>query len=641
MTRNTTAIEPTARYEGKYIGGRGIDARLLYDSVGPETDALDPENLLVFSAGPFTGTLVPGSGRTHVRAKSPVTGLCGASAFGGDWGPEVKYAGYDHIVLEGKADRPTYIYIDNETVRIKDACNCWGKDTWETQSAIREELRDPDAKIVCIGPAGENLVRYATVSSGLDNTAGRTGMGAVMGSKNLKAIAVRGTNGVKVAEPEKFFELCAKAHRILKESPVYEEASQRGMTADVDNLPLGGLAAFNNWQKGTHPQFEQMRIGDFFNDYLLRRQGCFGCNIGCNENYVVPGLGAAVIKCAQYMTFCFSVGNADLDLWFEATVLCQKVGIDVLQAAGILSWLMELYQRGIITEKDTDGIPMEWGNRSAILDIIRKISRREGIGDLLTENFSTIARKMGKGSEDYFIHTKGLALEIIDLRAMKGSALAGAIGPRGEITRGNPVTENLYPVIMRSEAEEIKQLKEYMENISRKISGTEKGWIPSEYEGKAAYVIYTENEVALIDMLGFCKWVGPQGLMALDAAYAAELYTAGKGVQVSSETLYEAAERTRNLERAFEIREGITRYDDKLPKRFFEPITDGASKGEKIDPVKLEEMKTEYYMLRGWNPETGVPKRETLEKLGLKEVADDMDKVEKRKRKKKNRKGGT
>ena len=396
VSHNRITSEPTAKYEEKFIGGRGIDIKILYDAVGPDVGPLDPENVISFGIGPFTGTLVPGSGRTHVMSKSPVSGLLGATSFGGLWAPEVKYAGYDQIVVEGKAEKPVYLFIDNEAVELKDAGNVWGKDTRETQEVIRQELGDPDIRVVCIGPAGEKLVRYAMVASGIDDTGGKTGLGAVMGSKNLKAIAVRGTRGIKIADPDRFFELCKQAHKAIMAEPTREEVLQFGTARGSDGYSALGMMGFSNWQAATHPEASGISREAFIREYLYKSYGCFGCPMGCRQSYKLEGLDSGTLKCSQYDCFTGTVSNPDMRLNYEATILCQKGGIDIVQVSGIIAWLMELYQRGIITEKDTDGIPMEWGSRKALIDIIKKIIQREGIGDILAENFQTIAEKMGK-----------------------------------------------------------------------------------------------------------------------------------------------------------------------------------------------------------------------------------------------------
>ncbi len=629
VSHNRITSEPTAKYEEKFIGGRGIDIKILYDAVGPDVGPLDPENVISFGIGPFTGTLVPGSGRTHVMSKSPVSGLLGATSFGGLWAPEVKYAGYDHIVVEGKAEKPVYLFIDNEAVELKDAGNVWGKDTRQTQEVIRQELGDPDIRVVCIGPAGEKLVRYAMVTSGIDDTGGKTGLGAVMGSKNLKAIAVRGTRGIKIADPDRFFELCKQAHQAIMAEPTREEVLQFGTARASDGYSALGMMGFSNWQAATHPEAGGISREAFIKENLYKSYACFGCPMGCRQSYKLEGLGSGALKCSQYDCFTGTVSNPDMRLNYEATILCQKGGIDIVQVSGIIAWLMELYQRGIITEKDTDGIPMEWGSREAIIDIIKKIIQREGIGDILAENFQTIAEKMGKGSEDYFVHTKNLAFQVLEPRGFRGIMLSAAVGSRGEYVRSEPALEMIYPILLTKEGEEREEMLKFLEKQAESIAGTSKALVPGEYEGKAALVKHYELGVILGDMLGHCKWLGPQAEMPMTPERVAEIYSAGKGINMRVDTLMESVERVSCLERAFVVREGLTRDDDKLPKRFYDPLPDGQFKGEKAERAKFEEMKTEYYVLRGWNPETGVPTRKTLERLGLETVADDMENLKK------------
>jgi len=413
---------------------------------------------------------------------------------------------------------------------------------------------------------------------------------------------------------------------MIKEDPMSKMISEKGWAVNHDELYKSGKMAFNNWQSVTRPDFENFRLQGYYEQYLQGKVSCFGCGLGCNDTFIVPGLGGGMAKCAQYQELNTIVGNPDVDLWFEATVLCQKTGIDVCQVAGIIGWLMELHQRGLITEKDTDGIPMEWGSRRAIIDIINKISLREGIGDLLAENYDVIADRFGKGTADYFVHTKGLAIEVYDPRALKGVLLAASVGTRGDYLRGEVPSESTSDFVAMLEKDEAEAFLAEAVAHAKEISGTDKGLIPTEYEGKAALMVHCEDEVSACDMLGFCKHFGYQGSNTLESQFVVDIYNAGKGVSLTHEAFLAATDRTRCLERAFEIREGLTRDDDKLPKRFYEPMPDGKYRGEKADPEKMEKMKTEFYKLRGWDPKTGIPTRKLLEQLGLKDIADDMEK---------------
>ena len=631
LTKNTISTEPTARYTEKFIGGLGIEMKLVYDHLDPAAKALEPENVIVFSAAPFTGTIVPGTGRCHFTTKSATTGLLGGAAFGGMWAPELKYAGYDHILIQGRADKPVYLYIENDQVEIRDAAEVWGQDIYQAQSTIQKLHNDPELQVLCIGQAGENLVRYATVATGLADTGGRNGAGAVLGSKNLKAIAVRGTGGVRFADPDKYLELAKELHDLLRADPFITDAQENGTSDGIDDFPRSGMAAVHNFQSSAIPGQDVVLHRSYYDRYGVARICCFGCPVGCKDNYSVPGKGNGGSKCVNYHALTSLVSNVDLDLWWEATLLCQKQGIDISQIAGILAWLMELYQRGLIGTEQTDGIAMEWGSRSAILDIIKKIIAREGIGDVLAEDYHTIAAKMGPGTEEYFVHIKGNAIEVIDLRTTKSCALGGAIGSNQHYLASCTAFEQLgysfYNAPGRFTAAEREEYWKFAHEEALKLTGTEKAadLDIDNYEGKAKLTYYTDGETVASNIMGFCKWHGAQMFGPHLTDKAAAIYAAGMGIEFTQEQLLDAASRVRCLEKAFEIMEGATRADDTISKRFFEPIKDGPFKGAYIDPVKLEEMKSEYYELRGWDPETGVPTRKTLEQLGLGSVADDLD----------------
>jgi aldehyde:ferredoxin oxidoreductase len=626
LTDKTITTQSTAPYEKQFIGGEGIGAKILYDEVAPGIDALAPDNVLIFSAAAMAGTFFPGSGRTYVLAKSPMTGYAGICHMSGHWSPELKYAGYDVVVVKGKSEKPVYIAIDNDRVEIRDAADIWGRGTVDAQAAIRREVDDLETQIVCIGPAGEKLIRYAIIAHDIHNTAGRTGLGAVMGSKNLKAIAVRGTKGVKLADPEKFFELVKEAHDLLRDHPVRNMMAAVGVTEADDAFAVGEVMGTKNFQRPIGFDNIQGHEKEFAEGYTVKHLSCFACPVACRQNIGVPGLRSGGSKCAQYVPLFLS-DCTDPILNFEAAILCQEAGVDVVQIDNILGWLMELSDRGIITEKDTDGIAMKWGDGRAAIQMIKKIIAREGIGDVLAENYETAARKFGKGAEDYFVHVKGVGVEVLDLRGPKGSALAGAVSTRGDHTNSYPPLEStLLGFPEGYEGEDREQVQQYVDELAMEIAGTLKAGIVTEYEGKAASVKYYEDMAIVGDMLGICRWQTSWfGMPIKPEMLAAPLYSAGKGLETTFEDILQVAHRVHALERAFSVREGRTRDDDTLPKRFLqEPVAIGRFKGEKIEPAKFEDMKTEYYSLRGWDPSTGVPTQATLEKLGLNDAAKDM-----------------
>lgn len=616
--------ESTKSYSTSFIGGRGINDKLVYDRILPRVNALESGNVIAIGTGPLSGTCVPSSGRLDIMGKSPLTNLWGDSNIGGYFSPELKYAGYDHILITGKAEKPIYLYIENDRVELRDASQIWGRDTYETPILIRKELHNSEIKILCIGPAGENLVRFASVQSELGNGGGRTGMGAVMGSKNLKAIAVRGTKGIKTANPERFLAMAMELHDFIRKSEVSQELSKYGTTM-IQSRMAGGGKPYKNFQ--TFATYEgSVKPIDMLTTYFPKKIGCFNCPNRCMEAYNVPGVGSGVISCAFYSELGIVVDNSDLEVCLKNSLYCQQQGIDVGAAGGILAWVMELYERGIITTEDTDGIPMQWGNKEAISRMLEKMVRREGFGDVLADGMVIGAKKIGRGSEEYAMHCKGLPLFTESPLIEKGKALAMAVGARGDHYRGNPIIEGSIHRLEHAgmEGEELEAAKEKFYRKAEEICGTRKGAVPNEYEGKGSMVKYSEDTEAITDSLGICKWATPrQGIDAYTPENQAKILSLGLGEQITTDMLFEAANRMRCLERAFSIREGLTRAQEKLPQRMYELVThDGLS----LDLEKVENMITQYYVARGWDAETGVPTRETLKKLGIGYIADDLEK---------------
>ncbi len=605
------SVEPIEPYVDDFLGGRGIGVRLVYDNYVPGTDALDPGNPLIFNTGPLTGTAMPSSGRTDVTALSPMSNLRGVSNFGGYWGPEVKYAGFDHIVITGKADKPSYLWIKNGSVEIRDAAHLWGKDTFETQTAIQEELGDPEIKSVCIGPAGEKLVRFACLITEYAGAAGRTGLGAVMGSKNLKAIAVRGSGNVPVARPDEMLKLSIDVNREIREHPACKELSNWGnvrfvaMMYDLSFFPVG--------------YFEDVHWEDIINHYggpdyvekfQLKNVGCFACPIRCKNFLNVPGVGKGHTTCEPWSGFTGSVWNLDMDVFWKAINLTNRLGLDATETSASIGFLMELYHEGIISEKDTDGIPMKRGGEEAILTTIQKIADREGYGDLLAQGQKAAAASFGAAAVEKVDVVKGLAPHPYEFRAYHASALMQAVGHRGD------------PLPLRGSLIEIDwhNAPEWFQEVAKAQFGSEEAAIPSSYKGKALSTVISEHNQRVADSLGVCSW--PYILHVFhDVTKAGELFRVVTGKDWDVDRLLKISERIRNLERMFDVRQGLTRAEDSLPKKFFEkPLAKGKYAGAVLDRAKFEQMKDEYYELRGWDKQNGIPTKEKLAELGLENV---------------------
>ena len=598
----------------KYLGGRGINSRLLYEGIKAGIDPLGPENLLIFGTGPLSGTLAPAS-RFTVTAKSPLTGILGDANCGGGFSAELKWAGYDHIVFKGAASKPVYLWIFDDQVEIRDASHLWGKTVPETEIMLKQELGDSEIQFAAIGPAGENQVGLACIIGSNYRGAARTGMGAVMGAKKLKAIAVRGTKGVKVEKPKEFFLLIEELCEKIRNSPIYPRLSVYGTPGLTTLLNERGYCSVRNLQKSGG--FEEIDKIDHeaLMPFFVKSKSCVGCIIHCGHFFEIKegpyagekGGGIEFGAIGPFGTHC---GISYAPAIFKMANLCNQYGVDVLGFSTILGFAMEWYQRGIITLDDLDGIPLEWGNYEAAIKIFYKMVKREGFGGLLGEGAVRAAAKIGRGAENYITHSKGLEWGHADIRAFKGYALNQATATRGaDHLRGIPGGELLG--IPPEEAQ--------------KKFGTAEAALPTSYN-KARMVLHYQNLCTLADALEICKFnteIIGQGIGIEEMGRLLETAT---GVAMSKETLLEVAERIYNVERAFLVREGIRRKDDAvMGKQGQEAVASGPFKGERLDPDKFNQMLDEYYQLRGWDKKTGIPTRKTLEELGLNDIAAELD----------------
>jgi len=611
LSSGKITTEPTEPYVDKYLGGRGIGAKLVYDNYTPGTDALAPGNPLIFSMGPLTGTAMPSSGRTDVTSLSPLSNLRAKSNFGGYWGPEAKFAGFDHIVITGKAEKPSYLWIKDERVEIRSAEYLWGKDTFETQTLIQQELGDPEIKVVCIGPAGERLVRFASIITENAGAASRTGTGAVMGSKNLKAIAVRGSGHVGVARPKELLEFSVAVNQEIRQHPACQELSNWGVVRFISMMyslsffPVG-------YYEDVHWEEIINNYGGpaFVEEFGVKNIGCYGCPVRCKNFLSVPEIGKGFVTCEPWSGFTGAVWNLDMKVFWEAVLMSRKLGLDPTEVCASIGLLMELYHEGIITEKETDGVPMERGGRDAILTTIRKIGYREGYGDLLAEGQKAFATHIGPAAVEKLDLVKGLAPHPYEFRAYRGSALMQAVGHRGD------------PLPLRGSLMEFEwhNAPEWFQEVAKAQFGSEEAAIPLSYEGKAMSAIISEHNDRVVDSLGICTW--PYSLFIFQTIEkATQFFNLITGKDWSMEQMLQCGERIRNMERMFDVRQGLTRTMDTLPKKFFDkPLSKGKYKGAVLDREKFEQMKNEYYEQRGWDKSTGIPTTEKLMELGLEDV---------------------
>lgn len=590
-----------------FIGGAGFGIKFLYDELKPGTNPLGPENKLIFAPGPFTGTNVPCASRIAVTSKSPLTNAVGMALSGGHFPAELKLAGYDVLIIEGKAEKPTYIYIKDDEVRFRDASKVWGTMTFDCQQIIKDDLRDQNYRVACIGPAGENLSRIACIINER-RAIGRKGLGAVMGSKNLKAIAVRGSRTLEISSKEKFKIARDKMLKAMKDSPVlYPEFSKTGTPSNVDNTCALGIFPAKNWTAtGEFKPVDQIGV-EALETRRIGKEFCYECPVGCSQLRLARKEPYAGIftEGPEFETL-YSLGGQtgvdNLDSIIAADRLCDELGLDTISTGVVIGFAMELFERGILTISDTGGLELRFGNHQAMNTLIRWIAFREGIGDILADGVKIASSKIGKGSEKYALHIKGLELPGYDVRGAKGHGLAYATSyTGGDHNRGYAFQEIFsipipYPVDRFS------------------------------IEGKGKLTKWNQDvRTATCDCPTMCVFLLDTAMAPIATENTASLMEAVTGLSFAPDDVEKVGERINNLARAFNVREGFSRADDTFPERLMtEPLRSGASKGHLISKEDLDTMLDEYYTVRGWDLKTGIPKKEKLVELGLDEVAKDL-----------------
>ncbi|UCG01515.1 MAG: aldehyde ferredoxin oxidoreductase family protein [Candidatus Heimdallarchaeota archaeon] len=592
----------------QYLGGRGINAYHLYNHIAPQINPLGPDNALLIGTGLLTGIPALGAGRCDIAAKSPLTGAVGDSNIGGFFAPEMRLAGFDHLVITGVADNPVYLWIHDGEVEIVDATHYWGNDTFETQTQIRADHNDEEIKSLVIGVAGEKLVRYANIRTGMKNAAGRTGMGCVMGSKNLKAIATRGTMDIEFVYPEELLEYCSEMNNMITSSRWARAQSKWGTLIIYSNTNTTGLIRTRNFQKNLLEGGEDLEPENM-DRYSFGMSGCYGCSVHCRHRYVLEeGPHAHFGEGPEYTSlgaFGTMVDCKKMDTVLAANHLVNKYGIDTLEVGGIIAWAMELWEKGILNEGMTDGLQLEWGNEEVLFELIRKISYREGFGDILADGFNPAIAKIGKGSEYYAMQIKGMSNLHSDERPTPSLALNIATATRGaDHLRSRPAID-LYGL---------------PEELLEEIYGGPVSSDYTSYKGKSREVWWQELLYAVTDSIGICKFQ-----TVFCAVHApkwdefSKLIYLTSGMDLKKPQLMEIGERIATIERLFNIREGFSRKDDNLPERFFKeptPLGFPIVRGKQIDRGKFQDMLEEYYSLHKWD-NNGVPTTQTLQKLGL------------------------
>ena len=595
LTEGSSSIEPlNMEWAQDYIGERGLASKYLMENMDPKTDAMSPENVLIFATGPLTGTMASTSGRYAVVTKGPLTNAIACSNSGGKFGAELKFAGYDMLILEGRSPQPVYLHIVNDNVEILPADELWGSTVWETEAWVKARHQNPLLKIASIGVAGERGVRYACIVNDLHRAAGRSGVGAVMGAKNLKAIGVHGSVGVSVKDPKRFMQVVAESKELLANSRGREGLTKLGTNAMIDTMQeFGGLPTrnFHEMQfEGVDKINARAMMTPKPNGHvnLLTNKACFGCTIACGRIAHIDETHFTIVNRKEYWhasggleyetAYAFGplVGVDDIDALTFAGYLMNEHGMDPISFGGTLASAMELYQMGVITQKDTDGIALDFGNAEALTVMAEKTGKYEGFGQILGLGSRLMCEKYGH--PELSMAVKGQEFAGYDSRALQGMGLGYATSNRGACHLKHDV------------------FAEDMEDQSGK--------------GKAIPTKESQDRVAMMDSTGLClfttaAWGVEEFAKQIDAACEGDW---------NEERLLESGERTWNLERQYNLAAGLTRADDTLPKRLLEvPAPGGTAKGKVCE---LDIMLPEYYEARGWTKE-GVPTKETLKRLGM------------------------
>ncbi|MFO8035085.1 MAG: aldehyde ferredoxin oxidoreductase family protein [Anaerolineales bacterium] len=574
-----------------FIGGSGLTARLLYDLLEEDTDPLGPDNPLLFMTGPMVGTSMPSAGRCTVSARSPLTGYWGESNTGGFIGPELRFAGYDGLLITGRAESPVWVSIIDGEVKIHDASDLWGLDTYETQQRIRNLLEEPKARIACIGSAGENMVRMAAVINDHGRAAGRTGMGAVMGSKKLKAVALRGNAEPPVADPEAYQQVVRDIYQELKDDLSVEALRMAGTAGYVDLGLMYGDMPIRYYQRGEWEEGGDLSGVLMAEEYQNRNTSCYRCPIACGRETRAPKYGLEEVDGPEYETvgaFGSLAMVDDLEGVIYAGHLCNRYGLDTISTGCTIALACEMFERGVLTEENTGGMRIEYGDVETTHSLIHMITTREGFGDVLAEGSDSLAAVYGV--PDLAVTVKGLEVPMHDPRAFSGMAPVYALSPRGachmqgdmygvDAGQGPPVELGVTPGDRFEDSQE-----------KGRIAARQQAW-------RSLYNAFT-----------ICQFMNPGVELLLRALNAAT------GWSFSKEDLLTTGKRIFTLKRMLNDKLGATRGDDDLPKLLKEPLAEGGTLGH---VPELEPMLEGAYTEHGWDPETGKPTRSTLERLGL------------------------
>ncbi|MFH1230117.1 MAG: aldehyde ferredoxin oxidoreductase family protein [Planctomycetota bacterium] len=574
-----------------YVGGRGFTARILYDELKPGIDPLGPENKLVVASGPLCGLFLPAGGKLTFASKSPATNSYGDSNVGGHLAAELKYAGYDVIIIEGVSAKPVYLYINNDKVEIRDAKKYWGMGSLTVEDVMKNDI-GREFEIATIGPAGENKVKFACISHDFGRQAGRTGLGAVMGSKNLKAIAVKGTKSLQVAEPDKLLSLGREAFIKCAKHPAWKVWLEQGTASVTVWSNQQGSFPTRNFQSGFFEDHEKISGDMMVKETIVTNKACFGCPMACGKYARTKKNGKDYyVEGPEYETAALIGGDCAIGNIHDLTYgnyICDELGLDTISGGNVAAFAMECYEKGIITRKDTGGVEFKFGDINSFEKIMNMIAKREGLGNLLAEGVKVASEKIGKGSEKFAMQVKGLEISGYESRkapAMMLAYMTCDIG--GHHNRAWAITHDIA--------------------VGRDV-----------FIGKSKYVIELQHIRPVFDMIGCCRLQWVELELSLD--YYPQFMTIATGNKYTMEGLLKASERVWNLTRLFLIREHqktFGRHFDYPPARFYEEeVTTGPTKGSKVKKEDIDKLLDEYYQMRGWD-KNGRPTPEKLKELGL------------------------
>jgi len=609
---------PSENFYRTYWGGRALALYYMLNQMKPHTDPLSSDNLLIFAPGVLTGTPAPAMPRYTVCSKSPLTGAQGEAEAGGWWGPELKKAGFDAIIIKGSSLTPVYLYIKDGKIEIKEASHLWGKDTGETQRIIREELDDNKVRIAQIGPAGENLVRFANIVNELKHFNGRNGLGAVMGSKKLKAIAVRGTQPIKLHKKEKIKEITKQIISRIMDNPLSRTLRELGTPATVRPFYEAGCLPSYNWTTGYFKEGENLTAETYNQTILKKVEGCFACPIRCKRVAEVdePKLKVNPVYGGPEYETIVALGSlcgiSDLKYIAKANELCNKYTMDSISTGMVIAFAMQCYEEGLLTKEDTGGIEFTFSNKEALLVLIKKIAYREGLGDLLSQGSYLAAQKIGKGAEKFVYQVKGQEIPMHDPRLKTGIGLQYALSDYG----ADHVKAAHDPFFKDEDSWGVKEMKGL--GILEPVSPTDIG------EKKVALFKLLDIYWTVFDILGVCDFgYVPRSVGTMEELL--EIIKSTTGWRTTWFELMKLGERSINMARIFNYREGFNSKDDTLPKVFFNNFKDGPLGGQgAINKEDFQKAIRLRYQMMGWNPDTGIPTPAKLIELGLDWLIDEL-----------------